>query len=260
MTSHVHRTRSSAFLADAAADPRVSQALLALSGARSMMWQPVLTGDTVTAVLAVTWKDRVASRDDRRARAVTLLADETALALDHERLLARLEQIAHTDELTGLPNRRAWDSRLPDALAAALRQGRPVTVALADLDRFKEYNDRHGHPEGDRLLRETAQGFGRALRQGDLVCRWGGEEFAVALPDCGPADAGRVLERVRRSVPDGETCSIGYAVWDGLESPEGLLARADSALYEAKRAGRARVVAAAGQEQNAVRASTSAEA
>jgi diguanylate cyclase (GGDEF)-like protein len=245
MTSHVHRTRSSTFVADAAADPRVSPALLALSGARSVMWQPVLTGEEVTAILTVTWKDLVDSSEDRRVRAVALLADETALALDHERLLARLQQIADTDQLTGLPNRRAWDSRLPDVMASALRQGRPLTVAVADLDRFKEYNDRFGHLEGDRLLRAAAQSFGRALRQGDLVCRWGGEEFAIALPDCGPGDAVRVLERVRQAVPDGQTCSIGHASWDGLESPAELLARADAALYEAKHAGRDRVAPAA---------------
>ncbi len=264
MTSTVYRTGHGVFLADPAADPLVSPALLALSGARSMMWQPILTGDTVTAVLAVTWNEQLASSDDRRARAVALLADETALALDHERLLARLQQIADTDQLTGLPNRRAWDSRLPDVLAAALRQGSPLTVAVADLDRFKEYNDRNGHPAGDRLLRAAAQGFGQALRQGDLVCRWGGEEFAMALPDCGPGDAAHVLERVRRAVPDGQTCSIGYAAWDGLESPAELLARADAALYEAKHAGRDRVAPAGGrglsQEQKAARASTSADA
>jgi diguanylate cyclase (GGDEF)-like protein/PAS domain S-box-containing protein len=245
MTASVYRTGRSAFLAHPEAEPLVSPALLALSGARSMMWQPILTGDTVTAVLAVTWSEPLVSSEDRRVRAVALLAEETALALDHERLLARLQQIADTDQLTGLPNRRAWDSRLPDVMAAALRQGRPLTVAVADLDRFKEYNDRFGHLEGDRLLRAAAEGFGRALRQGDLVCRWGGEEFAIALPDCGPGDAVRVLERVRQAVPDGQTCSIGYASWDGLESPAELLARADAALYEAKHAGRDRVAPAA---------------
>jgi diguanylate cyclase (GGDEF)-like protein/PAS domain S-box-containing protein len=269
MTSTVYRTGRGAFLADPATDPLVSPALLALSGARSMMWQPILTGDAVTAVLTVTWNEPLASSDDRRARAVALLADETALALDHERLLARLQQIADTDQLTGLPNRRAWDSRLPDVMATALRHGRPLTVAVADLDRFKEYNDRNGHLEGDRLLRSAAQGFGRALRQGDLVCRWGGEEFAIALQDCGPGDAARVLERVRQAVPDGQTCSIGYASWDGLESPADLLARADAALYDAKHAGRDRVTPAGAaalgqgqvdQEQKAARASTSAEA
>jgi diguanylate cyclase (GGDEF)-like protein len=172
---------------------------------------------------------------------VAVLADEAALALDHERLIRRLEDLAETDQLTGLTNRRGWDLKLPVLLSQARRSGRPLTVAIADLDRFKRYNDLHGHPEGDRLLRRTARAFAAGLRPGDLLARWGGEEFVLALPDCAAAEALGALERLRLGMPDEQTCSVGYAVWDGTEPLESLVERADVALYDAKQAGRDRV-------------------
>ncbi|GAB2686761.1 GGDEF domain-containing protein [Thalassiella azotivora] len=156
------------------------------------------------------------------------------------RLAARL---ATTDPLTGLPNRRGWHEQLGRLLARAGRTGDPLVVALADVDHFKAFNDRHGHQAGDRALREVAARLTTSLRGGDLVARWGGEEIAVALPDCDTTFAGLVLDRARRAVPDGCTVSVGFARWDGAESPDELLGRADAALYAAKAAGRDRVVA-----------------
>ncbi|BCY12203.1 diguanylate cyclase domain-containing protein [Actinoplanes sp. L3-i22] len=245
MIANVYRDGQPVFLADPSEDPRVSAALLKLVGARSMMWQPVIAGGKVVALLAVGWKQRVSSVSDLRARAVALLADETALALEHERLLSRLEQMAYTDTLTGLSNRRAWQSRFAELLLGSRVEGRPLTVAIADLDRFKRYNDTHGHLAGDDLLTATASAFRGQLREGDLIARWGGEEFVVALPDCVDAEAAEILDRLRASTPGAETCSIGYAVWNGSESAERLLERADTALYEAKAAGRDTIRSAA---------------
>ena len=241
VTARVFAGGRGVFITDPATDPRVAPDLLALTDARSMMWQPVVAQGRTTAVLAVTWDEPVESAQDRRARAVELLADETALALDHERLLERLDQLAHTDPLTQLPNRRAWDARLSMLAAAARARGGPLTVAIADLDRFKDYNDRHGHRAGDELLRRSAASFATALRPGDLLARWGGEEFALALPHCPAGPAAQVLQRVRKATPEGRTCSIGFAVWDGAETMEELTARADAALYEAKHDGRDRI-------------------
>jgi diguanylate cyclase (GGDEF)-like protein len=197
-----------------------------------------LVAGAVLAVLAVAWDERVDSVSDQRAATVALLADETAVALDTEAMLHRLEHRATTDALTGLPNRRVWEQVLPELLDAARRAGTPLTVALADLDRFKAYNDTRGHQAGDDLLRRFADHCTDVLREPDLVARWGGEEFAVVLPACGGEPATGVLERLRTGLPEGQTCSVGYAVWDGVESAEDLLARADAALYTAKSLGR----------------------
>ena len=238
MTTRVYRSGQAEFLPDAGTDPRVAAGLLELSGACSLLWQPVIADGEVIAVLTVSWNQRLETLTDNRVRAVDLLADETAMALSHEALLHRLEQMALTDSLTGLANRRAWQSNLPRLLSQARRNGRPLTLAIADLDHFKHYNDSHGHPAGDDLLRRTATAFTDVLRDSDLLVRWGGEEFAIALADCSKTDAAIVLTRVRTAVPDAETCTIGYATWDGHETSEELLSRADVALYQAKDAGR----------------------
>ncbi|WP_433830550.1 diguanylate cyclase domain-containing protein [Actinoplanes sp. CA-015351] len=237
MTSRVFTDGQPVFLEDATVDPRVSPALLKMVDGRSMLWQPVIADGAVLAVLVVGWRSRVASVSDHRARAVAMLADETALAMEHERLLRRLEQMAFTDTLTGLPNRRAWQERL----ATLFARGRTITVAIADLDRFKRYNDTHGHVAGDELLQRAAVAFAGELHGDDVIARWGGEEFVIALHG---AAAFATLERVRLATPDDETCSIGYAVWDGVESPQQLLERADQALYAAKNGGRNVVQAA----------------
>jgi diguanylate cyclase (GGDEF)-like protein len=162
-----------------------------------------------------------------------------------EALLARVEAMARTDELTGLANRRALDEEIRRELARAGRMGYQVTIAMLDIDRFKDYNDRHGHWAGDVLLRDAAAAWRIEIRQSDFIGRYGGQEFIVILPDCQPAGASDVVERLRTVTPDGQTVSGGIATWDGLESAESLLARADRALRAAKHAGRDRLVAAA---------------
>jgi diguanylate cyclase (GGDEF)-like protein len=166
------------------------------------------------------------------------------LVRQREMLERRLERIAHTDVLTGLPNRRAWDEALHRELGRADRTGAPVCVALLDLDRFKDFNDMHGHQAGDEHLAEVAIRWRGGLRVPDLIARYGGEEFAVILTDTGLDRATAVVERLRGSVPRDETVSSGVAEWDRSESGAELVARADRALYSAKRAGRDRAMAA----------------
>jgi diguanylate cyclase (GGDEF)-like protein len=158
-------------------------------------------------------------------------------------LYREVERLARTDGLTGVANRRAWDEELPRELARAARSGRPVCVALLDLDHFKAYNDRHGHQAGDRLLKAAAAAWQEKLRRSDLLTRYGGEEFAVLLPDCGLADAMEIGERLRTAQPE-VTCSLGVAAWEHGEDAAQLVARADRALYAAKAAGRDRCHAA----------------
>ncbi len=151
-------------------------------------------------------------------------------------------KVARVDALTSLPNRRAWEEALPRELARARRDGKPFTVAMIDLDNFKKFNDTHGHQAGDDLLAEAAHAWVAQLRETDLLARYGGEEFIAALPDCPPNEADHVLTRLRNHVPSGQTCSIGVATWDRRETDKTLAARADAALYKAKRAGRDQII------------------
>ncbi|MBF1165661.1 MAG: GGDEF domain-containing protein, partial [Dechloromonas agitata] len=163
-----------------------------------------------------------------------------------------LEALANKDGLTGLMNRRHFMQAAEMEQQRAQRYRRPVTVAMADLDSFKKLNDTYGHAAGDAVLRAFAEQVRETLRQSDLVCRYGGEEFAFLFPEIGPAETARLAERLRlacagHDVPlaDGRriraTVSIGLA--DASECPiESALRQADEALYEAKRQGRNRVV------------------
>ncbi|MBT0767562.1 diguanylate cyclase [Kineosporia sp. J2-2] len=242
VTAAVWREGEPLFIERAEDHPQLNQRLARMIGARSLLYQPVLSGGEVIALLSVSWGQDVTELTDRRVQAVALLADEAAFALEHDALLRRYEDLAGTDQLTGLPNRRSWDERLSVLIAAARRNGDPFVIAVADVDRFKAYNDTHGHLEGDVLLREVAQAARAELRTVDVVARWGGEEFAIALPSCRDEDARQVLDRVRLAMPRGQSISIGYCEWDAEATAESLMNRADSALYEAKRSGRDRVV------------------
>lgn len=163
---------------------------------------------------------------------------------EKNRLFERVEAMARTDDLTGLLNRRAWGEELRREVERARRGGHSFAVALLDIDRFKEFNDRHGHPRGDDLLRQVGHSWRTSVRVVDTVARYGGEEFAVLLPDCPPGNAFEVVDRLRCVTPMGQTVSAGVAIWDGNEGIEMLLKRADVALYQAKHHGRDRVIIA----------------
>jgi diguanylate cyclase (GGDEF)-like protein/PAS domain S-box-containing protein len=233
-------TGEAVFLSDVALSPLANPALLALDPTVSALWQPVVVGADVLAVILVTWRQRVEALPDRAARMVAMMADEAALSLRAARVRADLEHAAATDPLTGALNRRAFDRAMTATVGAA--PSGPVTLALIDLDRFKVYNDEHGHPQGDVLLRTFTDEVRSALRRDDVFARWGGEEFIVALPSCPPEQVEVILQRLRASVPAGQTCSIGCTTWLPDEPLADAVTRADEALYAAKDAGRDRVV------------------
>jgi diguanylate cyclase (GGDEF)-like protein len=180
-------------------------------------------------------------------------AERVALSLANLRLRATLRQQSIRDSLTGLYNRRYLEETGARELARARRRSLPLSVLMIDVDHFKTVNDTHGHALGDAVLRRLAAHFQRFFRAEDVVCRYGGEEFAVILPDCDAGRAGDRAEALRRSVEDlavtsgdaemvAVTISVGGASWpDHAQTPEALLARADAALYRAKHAGRNRV-------------------
>ncbi|HVF76972.1 MAG TPA: GGDEF domain-containing protein, partial [Solirubrobacteraceae bacterium] len=128
--------------------------------------------------------------------------------------------------------------------ARAQRNDEPLCLALLDLDSFKAFNDTHGHPAGDAVLRDAAQQWKRLLRLSDVLARYGGEEFGLVFPAWPIDHALAVVERLRAATPGGVTASAGLAVWRSGESQEQLIARADGALYEAKRGGRDQTVTA----------------
>jgi diguanylate cyclase (GGDEF)-like protein len=237
-------TGTTYFSADARGDGTLPQDDVRRAGAVSMLFEPIVRGDTTIGVLSVGWDRHVRGVDQPIAQAVMLLAIEAAVAIERADLLAGLSKMAETDELTGLPNRRAWDETMKRAVGYASRTHRPLCVAVVDLDHFKAFNDEHGHQAGDRLLKTAAAAWRTALRQTDTLARYGGEEFAVALPSCVASEAEVVLDRLRTLTPEGQTCSIGLAEWDPGESASELVARADEALYEAKRSGRDALVVA----------------
>lgn len=159
----------------------------------------------------------------------------------------RAERLALTDDLTGLPNRR-YARLLLDTEFAAAQRGRPLTVALFDLDRFKDYNDRYGHLAGDKALRAVAAVLRQHTRRMNLSARYGGEEFLSILSAAEVSGALAFVERVRNSLAEVEvqggplSVSVGVAMFEpGMHTVEDLLVAADHALYQAKRAGRNRV-------------------
>ena len=169
--------------------------------------------------------------------------------------VARLTRQAHTDALTGLANRRELTVRLEDELARAARTGSSVSFVIADVDDFKSINDRHGHQTGDAILREVAAVLTRSVRETDLAVRFGGEEFVLVLPGARLEHARRTADTIRTALTAirvdasggdtvGVTASFGVAEFPTYGTPDALLAAADAALYQAKRAGKNRVATA----------------
>ncbi|MEJ6784674.1 PleD family two-component system response regulator [Aminobacter sp. Piv2-1] len=217
--------------------------------------------------------------DERILRGLELgINDYVVRPLDPQELIARLRtqvrrkryndelrqsvsqtiEMAVTDGLTGLHNRRYLDGHLPKLFERAIARRRPLSVMITDLDRFKQVNDTYGHDGGDEVLREFARRMRKSVRGIDLACRFGGEEFVIVMPDTDGALAEVVAERIRKEVaqtpfavsgaakPIPVTVSVGVSsLRQEGDSVAGLMKRADLALYDAKTAGRNRVVASA---------------
>jgi len=170
-----------------------------------------------------------------------LVVARMALLVRHVEAQARLlRALSRSDELTGLPNRRAWSDELPAAIERARRDAVPLAVAMIDLDKFKLYNDEFGHQAGDRLLKAAASAWTGQLRLVDQLARYGGEEFILLLPNANAVFGVEVLARLRAATPSNQSFSAGLAIWDGTESSTHLIERADRALYAAKQGGRRR--------------------
>lgn len=212
----------------------------AVAGSAAVYWVPIVIDHGGGAYPSSGWR-----------LGAVLLALSAIVGVTVQRLRLReqeqgrlLSELAHTDELTGLPNRRAWE-RMMDSVALDDPDHPSMAwcVAVLDLDGFKEFNDTHGHQAGDRLLRNVAMGWRAQLRRDDILFRLGGDEFAVLMPGADAAAARTVLERLTST--SRANCSVGVAQRQADESASGVLRRADLALYTAKGDGRGRIAVAA---------------
>jgi MerR family transcriptional regulator, light-induced transcriptional regulator len=177
--------------------------------------------------------------EDALTRYLSTIAGDTAdLARSLARQAITYRDLAYTDPLTGLPNRRAFEDRVAEPRPGS----EPVALLMVDVDSFKAINDSRGHEAGDRVLARVAKALTDTAREGDFIARFGGDEFAALLPATGIADAHRLAERLRQAVEasdpeDPVTVSIGVTTIEGDDLRRALL-QADSALYEAKNSGR----------------------
>jgi diguanylate cyclase (GGDEF)-like protein len=196
---------------------------------------------------------------DQRRIAASLVA-HAAVALENARLHRIVTRQALVDMLTGLANRRQCEDALAGELLRAERFGGSVAFVLADLDSFKSINDRFGHPVGDTVLVEFADTLRECVREIDVPARWGGEEFAIVCPGTDLEGAARLAERIRAALeqrtilaPDGTkiqvTVSLGVAAFPEGAGTENIVSAADGALYEAKRAGKNKVMTAGVSER-----------
>jgi diguanylate cyclase (GGDEF)-like protein len=245
------RTKETQFVRDASADPDFLRASYEV---KTEIAVPLLKDENVVGVLNVESREP-GSLDENDVDFLNALAGSIAVAIDNARLHAEVKIMAMTDVVSGLANRRAFDEVLRAEMTRATRYNQPISLIILDLDSFKEYNDRWGHPAGDARLKEIADLLRANVRDPDVAARYGGEEFAVILPNTPKSGALRLAERLRRaaeaSAPygngyhspiSGYTISLGVATFpDDATSIQELLLAADNAELAAKRLGKNRV-------------------
>ena len=253
------RSRETQFIRDVDTDPDFLRAAYEV---KSEIAVPLVKDDNVLGVLNVE-AEHSASLDENDVNLLNALAGSIAVAIDNARLHADVRLMALTDVISGLANRRAFDDLLMAEMTRATRYNQPISLIILDLDSFKEYNDRWGHPAGDVRLKEIADLLRANVRDPDIAARYGGEEFAIILPNTPKSGAMRLAERLRRaaevSAPykngndspiSGYTISLGVATYpDDATSIEELLLAADNAELTAKRLGKNRVFAANSQDK-----------
>jgi diguanylate cyclase (GGDEF)-like protein/putative nucleotidyltransferase with HDIG domain len=223
------------------------------NGIRSMAYLPLIAKGKIIGSFILGSKTPHAF-SQRHIRLLEQLASQIAMPLENSQLYARAEKKARIDELTGLYNRRSLDEMIDSEISRHSRYGGAFSLAILDLDSFKAYNDTYGHLAGDGLLKTVASNIKAAIRTADYAFRYGGDEFAVLLPQTSIDAALLVLERVREKIVEGVdtskiniTASIGVACWpdDGISHTD-IIASADVTLYRAKRNGRNQTLCTSG--------------
>lgn len=220
---------------------------------------PLVTHDDLVGMIHLEGLAADAEAREEQERLAVTVAEQLALALGNARLRESLRRQSVLDPLTGLFNRRYFDETLKRELARSRRMAAPLSLIMLDIDHFKHVNDGFGHEAGDAVLRAIAQLVRQSIRDCDVACRFGGEELVILMPDCSQPDAARRAESLRADIagalplldgagPAAVTASFGVAEYP-IHGPdaEALFRAADKALYQAKREGRNRVVAASSQ-------------
>ena len=223
----------------------------------SFISYPITIGGRKVGVLNITDKSGGGTYDEVDLSLLQIIGPQLAVALERAKAQERaseLELRSITDDLTALPNFRYLQERLPEELNRSRRYNHPMSFLMIDIDDFKAYNDRNGHPAGNVALQVTAHCLKEALRSADVAMRYGGEEFCILLPQTGLEEARTIAERIRQRVrtwdfPHGEsqplgrvTVSIGVSTFsESVDTADKITAAADRALYQAKRLGKDRV-------------------
>jgi len=215
---------------------------------RTALSIPLILRGEVIGVLAVE-SEKVNAYTDRQIKLVETIAQQATIAMDNAKLFERMQQLAITDGLTNLYNRRYFYMVLENEIERARRYASPLSLVMMDIDHFKRVNDKYGHLAGDDVLEAMAGLCKGLLRQADEMFRYGGEEFTILLPETNAELAMNVAERIRRTIAetvfntDKEqvkiSVSMGVTQFDpSYASPGDFIETADKALYEAKQAGR----------------------
>jgi len=247
LTELIFNSEGPVIVSDAADNKSLNNPLFLKEKIKSLVAVPLKAEGKIQGILYVDdFKVRQFKQGDLSI--LTLLGNMAALAIQKAKLLESTKQMAITDELTHLYNLRHFLDRLDDEITRADRYDRPLSLAMIDIDYFKQYNDTFGHQSGNKLLKKVALILEEESRKGDIVARYGGEEFCIVMPEANSQKAIKFAERVRKNIEkvlcksgikDGVTISIGVASYpkDSTGS-SALLEKADEALYQAKSDGR----------------------
>jgi diguanylate cyclase (GGDEF)-like protein len=223
---------------------------LRVEGMRTRMLVPIIFREEVIGTINFASRQRDLYTEADGERLIPFAA-QLGVALENARLYEETKHLSLTDELTGLANHRAFDTRLAEEILRAQRYQHPLALIMADIDHFKHYNDAHGHPQGDILLHQLAEVLKSGVRETDFVARYGGEEFAIILPETEKFGALTVAKKIQMGIashafpleesqPGGRlTLSLGLAAYpEDMSNPSDLIQKADQALYRAKQSGR----------------------
>lgn len=253
LTHHILEEGELFIVEDTAEADFFNNPLALAEGLRSLIAVPLKIQNKIVGVLYVDdFKPR--TFPEQRLRPLSILASFASMSIDNARLHERTRQLACTDGLTGLYNHRQFKQIFREEMARTVRYEKPLSLVMFDVDDFKKFNDTYGHPNGDKVLVDVAQILQHALRECDLVFRYGGEEFIAILPETGIEEALVAAERARREIQDRTPDSLGSIAGHGVTVSAGvaayprdggdldtLLKATDDLLYMAKKHGKNKV-------------------